>query len=320
MKDWLNLQLFAEGGGSGDGGAAAGGDGAAAEGSGTGVTGENAAPQQQREYVSRSGRRYVIPDQDQSAQPQQEQPPQNQAKESQETFEDLIKGRFKKDYDERVQSTINARFKKANETQARMDKLDSIMPQLLAKYGLAEDASIDDFAKKVSDDDSIYEEEALEKGMTVQQVRDVHRLTAENERMKRMEQERTENAALEAHFSNLSQQAEQLRQTVPDFDLMSEVQNNPTFARLTAPGVGISVQDAYFATHRERTISDAMAYGANRAATQVAQAVRSNSNRPTEAGVGNQVGFQSQVDPSKLSRDEYNKIRERVRRGEKISF
>lgn len=65
-------------------------------------------------------------------------------------------------------------------------------------------------------------------------------------------QEPAEAAApeFEAHILGLQQQAEAMRESWPDFDLVKELQN-PVFLQLTAPGTGIGVEDKI----REKIIS-----------------------------------------------------------------
>jgi len=51
------------------------------------------------------------------------------------------------------------------------------------------------------------------------------------------------------HIEGLRQEGEELKKTFPNFDLQNELQN-PVFRRMTAPGSGLTVADAYYAVHR----------------------------------------------------------------------
>ena len=86
------------------------------------------------------------------------------------------------------------------------------------------------------------------------------------------------------HFENLEQQARELQQTIPQFDLGQELQN-PVFLRLTAPETGITVEDAYFALHR-REVQQILEEQITR---KVMAAIQSGSRRPQEAGASGQT-------------------------------
>lgn len=321
--EYFDLQLFA---GEGDG---AGSSGTADAANTTGAAGDTGAEAAAPQYIPRSGRRRTeqanpLADVQYGIQPQQKAQAKGQddaAGDGQgESFDDLIKGRYKADFDSRVQKILDGRFKKANETQAQMDKVNSFLPQLMQKYGLEEGATLDDLAKKITDDDSLYEDEALKMGVSTEVARDMHRLQSQLEAEQRARQQTVEEMRVREHLANLAQQAEQLRQIFPNFDLMTELNNSPEFARMTSPEVGISVEAAYRAIHAREIESAAMQYGAQRAASQVTAAVRANGRRPTENGMGGQAGVVSKVDPSTLNKRDIEEIKRRISRGETISF
>ena len=322
----FDLQLFA-GDGGGAAGASAGATSAGADaGSATGDTGAADAAQQ---YTTRSGRKVTIPQVSaQMGDTQQVQEPdatsgQDDAAgqdQTEESFDELIKGKYKADFDQRVQKILNGRFKQANETQAKLDKINSFMPALMQKYGLGEGATLDDLANKITDDASLYEEEALKMGVSTDVVRDMHRLQTQLAQAQQAQQQTIEEMRTREHLAKLAQQAEQLKQVFPNFDLLTELNESPEFARMTSPEVGISVESAYRAIHAKEIEAAAMQYGAQRAANQVAASVKANGMRPAENGMGNQAGIASQVDPSTFTLKDIEQIKERLRRGETISF
>lgn len=329
--EYFNLQLFAAGDGAGAGasaGAAAAGTGADANSGAQGA--EAAAPQ----YVSRSGRsRVPFPtttqetaqiggsqQEDQTGAATGQDDAAAGQDQTEESFESLIKGKYKADFDQRVQKILNGRFKQANETQAQMDKISKILPALYQKYGLGEGATLDDLANKVTDDDSLYEDEAMRMGVSTEVVRDMHKLQNQLAEAQQAQQQTVEEMRVREHLANLAQQAEQLKAVFPGFDLMTELNNSPEFARMTSPEVGIPVETAYRAVHAREIEAAAMQYGAQRAATQVAASVKANGQRPAENGMGGQAGVASRVDPSSFGRKEIEEIKRRLARGENISF
>ena len=125
----------------------------------------------------------------------------------------------------------------------------------------------------------------------------------------------------DAHFAELERQAEALRATFPTFDLQAELRN-PLFARMTAPDVGIGVEDAYYTVHRKEIHAAAVREASEKTAERLSNAIRSGSRRPIESGVSAQAPSVSTFDyarASKEQREAFKKdIRARMARGEKI--
>lgn len=329
-----NLQLFADGGDGGAGGSAGAGTGDG--GAGEGSTGDTGAQDAAAQYAAnRSGRKQkpnplanvqygvsqaaegdaTAAGQDDAAQGTD----QSQAT-TKPSFEDLIKGEYKADFEKQVKTILSGRLRGAQETRQQMDKVNQILPQLMQKYGLGEGATLDDLQKKVLDDDSLYEDEAAQMGVSTAVVRDMHRLERERDAAQQAQQQSIEDMRLWSHFEHLSRQAEQLRQVFPNFDLMAELNASPEFARLTSPDVNIPLETAYRAVHAREIESGAMAYGAQRAAKQVAASVKANQARPMENGMGGQANIVTKTDPSKLKKADIDEIARRLERGENITF
>ena len=89
------------------------------------------------------------------------------------------------------------------------------------------------------------------------------------------------------HFQSLERQAEALRQQFPDFDLQRQLQD-PAFLRMTAPGTGISLENAYFALNRDALQSAAMELAARKTAELISNNIRASQQRPQENGLSRQ--------------------------------
>ena len=175
-------------------------------------------------------------------------------------------------------------------------------------------------ARRLSEDDSLYAEEASKQGLPVETYKNLRRLEAENSRMKAQQEQSAEEAATRKHFDGLIQQAEELKKSFPGFDLMKELQNNPRFVRMTAPGVGMSVQEAYYATHGQDIQKESMQYAAAQATKAVADSVRSGAARPMEGAMQSQQQAPMRTDQSKLTRQQLQDLARRVKAGERINF
>ena len=123
------------------------------------------------------------------------------------------------------------------------------------------------------------------------------------------------------HLRGLEQQAEALKTLFPGFDLRREL-DDPVFARMTAPDVGIRVEDAYYAVHRQEIQSAAMQVTAQKTAQMLSDAVRSGSLRPREHGTVSQgaslTGFDYRSATPQQKAALKKRIREATARGEKL--
>lgn len=327
-KSWINLQLFADGAG-GDGGAGAGD-------AGTGVTGQgDAVPVYDRAQRQRglSGVRYE--QKPTTTQPEATLQPQRDAAATQEaeppkarpTFQQLIEGEYKDDYSKHTQEIVKARLKTAKAAEERLTKLSPALETLASRYGLdmtAPDFDPDALVKAIDSDQSLYEAEALEKGMTTQQLMREKQLEREVAQARAIRDQQQREAQIRAQFENLRQQGEAFKQNVPEFDLAAEMQNE-TFARLTMQN--FPVENAYYAAHyaeiearRQEQQEAQMREVAKNAQQAAAAAVRSNARRPTENGTNNAQPAGVRSDPSQLKLGDFKSIRERVRRGEAIGY
>ena len=117
---------------------------------------------------------------------------------------------------------------------------------------------------------------------------------------------------LREHLALLRAQAAEM----PGFDL-EQALRDPAFVRLTAPGVGVSVRDAWYALHREET--ERRRSEENRA--MLARAAAASARRPREGGGSGGTALIA-ADYRSLSRAEQLRVKQRIleagARGEKV--
>lgn len=322
---YIDLQLFADGGDGGASGAADAGAGTAA----SAAEGQNRADDR-RVASGRRGRkenplanvRYGV----QREEPAQQKAPAQQAAQTEvaeqegqdETFEDLIKGKYKAEYDQRMQATIRDRLKGSNE---RMSKLNPIIEAVAQRYGMdtsdLDKLDLDALSAKIAGDTSQYEKESLETGIPAETIAKVKRLEQIEAQQARDAKAAREQAAIEQHYNALKQQGEQMKALYPGFNLDAELQN-PAFVRLTAPGVGVDVRTAYEVVHREEMRGAEMQFAAQKSAQKIAASVQANARRPAENGMSGSTGAVTKSDPSTFTKADRAEIKRRVARGEKI--
>lgn len=239
-------------------------------------------------------------------------------------FERLIKGDYKDLYDKRVQDTINARFKqvKALEEKAgRADALAPVLDLLAGKYGVdASDAEA--LAKAIEADDSYYEQEAMEKGLSVEQLKAFKRMERENAAFKRMVQEQEQRQAGARMQAELQRQSENCQRIYPGFDLRAELERPGTGERFfSLLKSGVDVQTAYEVVHKDELVAGAMEYTAKAVQQKTVNDIRARGLRPAENGVsGGGSAITVKTDPRTFTRKDREEIARRVLRGERIQL
>ena len=324
LKFKINLHLF-----EGDGAGAAAGTGGEGGGEaavtpgvledGTEVDNRLAArlEQQAKRRKARGEQDVVLPMQQQGAQTQ-ETPEAEPEKSLDDEWDELRNGKFKDLYGRDVKNAIQDRFKNQKNAADELEKLQPMLRALEKLHGINE-GDTETLSKTILDDDSLYEEAADEAGMTVEGYKAMQQVLAENERLKKQEQQAQEDYEQQQHFKHLWGEAEELRKTYPNFDLMEELKN-PTFFRLTLPNSGLSVSDAFYAVHHQELESQAMAYGIQRTQKQISQTLQANRQRPSEGAMQGSQRAQVSVDPRSMTREQRQKLIERARRGEDVVF
>ena len=115
----------------------------------------------------------------------------------------------------------------------------------------------------------------------------------------------------------LEQQGEAMKKPFPNFDLRTELKN-PVFVRMTSPNVGISVEDAYYAVHRNEIQTAAMQVTAQKTAQKISNAIQAGSRRPNENGTSGQAPSVTTFDYRSMGPQQRDALKKRIRSGEKI--
>ena len=322
---WLNLQLFA-GEGAGDGG----GEGAA--------TGENSADAGHQRLLDlgvpadkiRKNRAYKL----NTPTPKTVEAGQNAAQEQQANVQAAaaenpteekktdaptrkswaeIKEEYKEEYQQDTQSIVKGRLKSAKAAEETLGKLAPALELLARKHGLdPENMDYDALAKAISDDDDYYEDKALEMGVSVETAKKIDQQERDTARQQRQEQQTLQEQKVQQHFKKLQEQGEAMKNVFPNFDLSKELKN-PAFVRMTAPDVGISVEDAYYAVHRNEIMSAGMQVTAQKTAQKISNSIQAGSRRPTEAGTTGQAPSVTTFDYRNASLEQRKALKAHIR-------
>ena len=226
------------------------------------------------------------------------------------------------EYNKQMQSVVQSRLRSAKGAEETLGKITPALELLARKYDLdPANMDYDALAKKINDDDGYYEDKALSMGVSVETAKQIDQQERDTARAQREEARNLEDQKLRAHFEKLQQQGDAMKKVFPNFDLRAELQN-PAFARMTSPNVDISVEDAYYAVHRNEIQAAAMQATAQRTAQNISKSIQAGSRRPDEAGASGQAPSVTTFDYSKASREQreaFKKdLRARMARGEKV--
>lgn len=240
---------------------------------------------------------------------------QDAAAEAQETrvsFDELIKGEYKEDYDKAVQKIVRQRFAKAKANEEQLSKVTPILQALASKYG-CDAADVDAIAQYVGEDDALYEDAALQAGMTVDQYKQYARVMAENQRLIAERQANEQRRAMNAKVAQWREEEKAIKAEFPGFDLDSMIQDD-TFNRMVQDGV--SLRNAYIAMEADSILPAAMSYAAQQGARKAQATIAQRGSRPVEGGMSGQAASKVKTDVSKMSNAEIADMAARIMRGE----
>ena len=321
---WLDLQLFAEGDGGGEGAA-------------TGV--EAVDPGQQRllelgvpadKLRNRAKKAPAKMPEGAVSSPATEQKQEEQVAAAEPTeekpdaparmsWEDIMKD---PEYNKQMQAVVQSRLRSAKGAEEALQKMTPAFEVLARKHGLdPNNIDYEALAKKIDDDEQYYEDKALEMGVSIEEAKKLDQKHRNEVRQQRQEAMTLEQKKIQDHIMSLERQAEEMKKVFPKFDLRTELKN-PVFARMTAPNSGLTLEDAYYAIHRKELQTAAMHATANATRQQISNAIQANGRRPQENGTSGQAPSVTHFDYSKASKEQRQALKDFIkseaRQGRKV--
>lgn len=220
-------------------------------------------------------------------------------------------------YEERLQEHLGRRLKTARAAEERAKALEPIIDMVAQKYGV--DASQPDkLLAALENDNSLYEEEAIRRGMSVENLREMKQMERKvhfYEQQAQMQERARREAEARARIEEGVKTAQA---AYPGFDMRKELENTG-FRDMVARG--IDVKTAYEIAHKDELLSGAIGYAVQRAAKETAETIRTRANRPQENGMAGQATAQTTGrDPAQLTAREINELTRRALAGERITF
>lgn len=234
----------------------------------------------------------------------------------QEDFEALIRGEYREEFQKRTQRIIDKRFKQQGELENTLKSHDELLTVLAQKYGVdSRDAKA--IMDAINKDDSFYEQEALDKGLSVKQLKEIKKLERDNASLRKAQEEAERKRHTDQIYSEWLNESEELKNKygLDSFNLESEIQN-PEFIKLLAGG--ISLESAYKAIHFDDMVGGAMAHTAATVKEKMANNIASRSGRPAENGVSSQSTSNFKTDVNKMTKADRAKIMREVQKGANV--
>ncbi len=237
--------------------------------------------------------------------------------EQRKSFRELLQDEeYRREYEEGIGRAVKRRMRSQQKLMAPMVEM------LAEQYGI--DASDPDnidmkaLVKAVTEDNSRLEQEAMENGYSVEDWRTVK----ESRRIVAEQKAADEAARKDRFFREMEADGERVKAQFPDFNYQ-EAMLDPAFGRLAvsmkANGVANPVEAAYRAIHFDAIVSAKVTEAEEKARQAISQSIQSGMTRPPENGTG-RAAATMKIDPRNLSEEQRKEIRERIRRGEHVTF
>lgn len=234
-------------------------------------------------------------------------------------FEKLVRGDYKDLYDESVKQHVDRRFKHQSELEQTLAAASPILDVLKQKYGVSDIAALN---KAIEEDSSYWEAEADERGLTVEQLKEIKRLERENAAFKQAQQNQQMRAENERRANEWMRQSEEVARVYDGFDLSRELNHPETGERFVdLLRHGIDVRTAYEVIHKDELLSGAIGFAVRSTQQRTVNNIRARGMRPSENGAsGNAAAGIVKSDPSKWTKQDRAEISRRVQQGARIEL
>jgi hypothetical protein len=225
-------------------------------------------------------------------------------------------GRFEQIYGQHVANAVNQRFKNAEDWEGKVNAYDDALAPLFTKYGLKV-GDIEGMAKAIASDDELFSSAAESQGLTVDKYRENLILQAEAEKGRTMLEEIQRQQKQREQFAIWDQQASELTEVFPQFNIQYELQNPDFVAALDR---GYSVRDAFMSVHMNEILNGSVNMAAQQTRQSMVENMQRKAARPAENGMRQAAAVVRKSDPSKLTDDDIDKIFNEVETGKQIRF
>ena len=232
-------------------------------------------------------------------------------------WKELIEGEYKEEFQNQTQGIINKRFREMKSLQEQNAQLGKLAEKLADRYGV-DPGNTAELLKAIEGDSGFLREQADKAGMTVDQYREQQSLKRENEYYRRQQEALERERGIRDQVNQWQQEAQNVKQIYPDFDLEREFRESKDFADLVKSG--IPIQKAYEVAHFDQIVGGALRYAVKEASTQTAANIRNRASRPEEGASKGGAAVTVKSDVHKLTKADREEIARQVLAGKTITF
>lgn len=209
------------------------------------------------------------------------------------------------DYQAEIDRIIGQRLGDTRELKNRAAEYDRLSGQLQELFGTDDvKAAMDIFTQQYA------EAMAAQQGTTPEAFLEHQELVSKARQLEQLQQQQTQQMQRQQRMSQIDGQVNAFKEKNPEFDMGKEVENTE-FCRMIWEQ-GLSVEDAYYLTHKDALFKQAQ--------TAVVNNIAANQTRIPENGAGKVQPTVNKINPDKLTFSDIDSILERVSNGEKIQF
>lgn len=238
-----------------------------------------------------------------------------------ETFDSLIKGKYKEEYENAVKKVIAKRLKGSEQLKQKLEAYEPIIQAAKSRYGIDDDSKL---AEAFFEDKLYVHQVALENGMSDEEALVKMRSDREqknreiemNANMQELKALRAENARRE-QFKQHYQDVIALQQTYGEFDV-EELFKNDDFNDLLNKGVNVNA--AFLVVNHDKIVNGVMQKTAEQVKQGVVNSIASGAKRPVENGSSGQGASITTIDVNSLTGKDIRAILKEVESGKKIKF
>ena len=225
-------------------------------------------------------------------------------------WKELIEGEYKEEFQNQTQGIINKRFREMKSLQEQNAQLGKLAEKLADRYGV-DPGNTAELLKAIEGDSGFLREQA-------DKYREQQSLKRENEYYRRQQEALERERGIREQVNQWQQEAQNVKQIYPDFDLEREFRESKDFADLVKSG--IPIQKAYEVAHFDQIVGGALRYAVKEASTQTAANIRNRASRPEEGASKGGAAVTVKSDVHKLTKADREEIARQVLAGKTITF
>ena len=230
-------------------------------------------------------------------------------------FKELLKGEFKDEYEKLRRSDSAKSSRKIAQLQRENESYKEIAAVLGDRYGVdrADKAAI---MQALNADRTYLRDEAMKNGVTEEYLEEMNRLRASRFEMDRIKSKDNAEREFARKLGEWRRQAEEVKETYPDFDFDTEMRDKRFFDLLKR---GFTPEEAYINLHHHSILQESMAYAAQQVRNKTIADVQANGARPVEGASSSGASIATKsLNADAQTASGREKLLQRAMRGEKI--